>query len=189
MTSRVSKALCGRQTPVAMLRSARASSQLQCRAMSSNVVPQVEPPVLRVAGEPETGEAFRVRRVYCVAKNYAAHTIEMGGDPKTDPPPVLGTFLFKINGLGISLLEILLVFIRSLWMTHFLHLRGLSSDKGREKRIFGQNQWIGHFAKFPTKSLVSVASLWEIPMVFDQGVLADSYYAFAASSRLVCRKW
>jgi len=54
--------------------------------MSSNVVPQVEPPVLRVAGEPETGEAFRVRRVYCVAKNYAAHTIEMGGDPKTDPP-------------------------------------------------------------------------------------------------------
>jgi fumarylpyruvate hydrolase len=34
----------------------------------------------------EQGGVFGVRRVYCVAKNYAAHTIEMGGDPKTDPP-------------------------------------------------------------------------------------------------------
>mmetsp|Transcript_5570 Transcript_5570/g.13522 ORF Transcript_5570/g.13522 Transcript_5570/m.13522 type:complete len:285 (+) Transcript_5570:98-952(+) len=45
-------------------------------------VPEVPAPTLEVQG----GTPFPVRRVYCVAKNYAAHTIEMGGDPKTDPP-------------------------------------------------------------------------------------------------------
>ena len=39
------------------------------------------------------------------------------------------TFLVKTNGLGISRWEILLVFTRSLWMTFFLHLRDVSSDK------------------------------------------------------------
>ena len=45
------------------------------------------PPTVPAPGLPiEEGGVFGVRRVYCVAKNYAAHTIEMGGDPKTDPP-------------------------------------------------------------------------------------------------------
>lgn len=35
---------------------------------------------------------FPVRRVYCVGRNYAAHTIEMGGDPDRDPP-----FFFQKN--------------------------------------------------------------------------------------------
>jgi fumarylpyruvate hydrolase len=33
-----------------------------------------------------------VRRVYCIGRNYAAHTIEMGGDPDRDPP-----FFFQKN--------------------------------------------------------------------------------------------
>lgn len=33
-----------------------------------------------------TGEAFPVRRIFCIGKNYAEHTREMGGDPKTTPP-------------------------------------------------------------------------------------------------------
>ncbi len=37
-------------------------------------VPVVPRPTLEVQG----GKPFPVRRVYCVAKNYAAHTIEMG---------------------------------------------------------------------------------------------------------------
>ena len=35
---------------------------------------------------------FPVRRVYCVGRNYAAHTIEMGGDPDREEP-----FFFQKN--------------------------------------------------------------------------------------------
>ncbi|MDH3386499.1 MAG: fumarylacetoacetate hydrolase family protein [Gammaproteobacteria bacterium] len=35
---------------------------------------------------------FPVRRVYCVGRNYAAHTIEMGGDPDREVP-----FFFQKN--------------------------------------------------------------------------------------------
>jgi len=30
--------------------------------------------------------AFPVRRIYCIGRNYAAHTRERGGDPSRDPP-------------------------------------------------------------------------------------------------------
>ena len=53
-------------------------------------------------------------------------------------------------------------------MTHFLHLRDLSSDKGREKRIFGQSQWVGHFAMGN-------------PTCFHQVIMDDSFFAFARS--------
>jgi len=36
--------------------------------------------------------AFPVHRIYCVGRNYAAHAIEMGGDPNRDPP-----FFFQKN--------------------------------------------------------------------------------------------
>lgn len=39
-----------------------------------------------------SGQAFPVRRVYCVGRNYAAHAIEMGHDPDADPP-----FFFQKN--------------------------------------------------------------------------------------------
>ncbi|GBR06310.1 fumarylacetoacetate hydrolase family protein [Acetobacter oeni] len=45
-----------------------------------------EPPkqaVIPVAGE---GAAFPVRRIWCVGRNYADHTREMGGDPANDAP-------------------------------------------------------------------------------------------------------
>jgi len=35
---------------------------------------------------------FPVHRIYCVGRNYAAHAIEMGGDPDRDPP-----FFFQKN--------------------------------------------------------------------------------------------
>jgi fumarylpyruvate hydrolase len=40
----------------------------------------------------ETDAQFPVRRVYCIGRNYAAHTIEMGGDPDREPP-----FFFQKN--------------------------------------------------------------------------------------------
>jgi fumarylpyruvate hydrolase len=46
-------------------------------------------PALPVAG---TDALFPVRRVYCIGRNYAAHTIEMGGDPERAPP-----FFFQKN--------------------------------------------------------------------------------------------
>ncbi len=46
-------------------------------------------PSLPVRG---SDQRFPVRRVYCIGRNYAAHTIEMGGDPNRDPP-----FFFQKN--------------------------------------------------------------------------------------------
>ncbi|MBK0398238.1 fumarylacetoacetate hydrolase family protein [Limibaculum sp. M0105] len=46
-------------------------------------------PTLPVEG---TEAVFPVRRVYCIGRNYAAHTIEMGGDPNREPP-----FFFQKN--------------------------------------------------------------------------------------------
>lgn len=31
-------------------------------------------------------ERFPVRRAFCIGRNYAAHALEMGGDPEKDPP-------------------------------------------------------------------------------------------------------
>jgi fumarylpyruvate hydrolase len=33
-----------------------------------------------------SGERFPVHRIYCVGRNYAEHTREMGGDPEREPP-------------------------------------------------------------------------------------------------------
>ena len=38
------------------------------------------------------GGPFPVRRVYCIGRNYAAHAVEMGGDPNREPP-----FFFQKN--------------------------------------------------------------------------------------------
>ena len=40
-------------------------------------------PSIRVAGQ---DSRFPVRRIYCVGRNYAAHTLEMGRDPDKEPP-------------------------------------------------------------------------------------------------------
>jgi fumarylpyruvate hydrolase len=39
-----------------------------------------------------TSSLFPVHRIYCVGRNYAAHAIEMGGDPDREPP-----FFFQKN--------------------------------------------------------------------------------------------
>ena len=46
-------------------------------------------PALPIRG---SAAVFPVRRVYCIGRNYAAHTIEMGGDPDREPP-----FFFQKN--------------------------------------------------------------------------------------------
>lgn len=48
----------------------------------SLVLPAPAPTLVDVVG----GGSFPVRRVWCVGRNYAAHTREMGGDPSREPP-------------------------------------------------------------------------------------------------------
>lgn len=40
---------------------------------------------------------FPVRRVYCIGRNYAAHAVEMGGDPDREPP-----FFFQKNSDNLT---------------------------------------------------------------------------------------
>ncbi|MDP2804258.1 MAG: fumarylacetoacetate hydrolase family protein [Phreatobacter sp.] len=51
--------------------------------MLSYVFEPAARPALPIVG---TDKLFPVRRVYCVGRNYAAHTREMGGDPTREPP-------------------------------------------------------------------------------------------------------
>ena len=44
---------------------------------------QVEPTLIPLVG---SGQKFPVRRIYCVGRNYAAHSREMGSDPTREPP-------------------------------------------------------------------------------------------------------
>ncbi len=55
--------------------------------LSVSSPPRREP--LPVAG---SDSGFEVRRVYCIGRNYAAHTVEMGGDPDREAP-----FFFQKN--------------------------------------------------------------------------------------------
>ena len=57
--------------------------------MSDYVFEPLERPSLPIRG---TDLRFPVRRVDCIGRNYAAHTIEMGGDPDREPP-----FFFQKN--------------------------------------------------------------------------------------------
>ena len=53
-----------------------------------------EPVALPIAG---TELKFPVRRVYCIGRNYAAHTVEMGGDPNREAP-----FFFQKNANNLD---------------------------------------------------------------------------------------
>ncbi len=52
-------------------------------------IESLPPTALPIAG---STLLFPVHRVYCVGRNYAAHAVEMGGDPNQDPP-----FFFQKN--------------------------------------------------------------------------------------------
>jgi 2-keto-4-pentenoate hydratase/2-oxohepta-3-ene-1,7-dioic acid hydratase in catechol pathway len=54
------------------------SAQAESRVLF--VVPQT---VIPIAG---TSDLFPVRRIYCIGRNYAAHSREMGSDPTREPP-------------------------------------------------------------------------------------------------------
>jgi fumarylpyruvate hydrolase len=56
--------------------------------MPDFVVPPPPVTAIPVAG----GGLFPVRRVYCIGRNYAAHAVEMGGDPDREAP-----FFFQKN--------------------------------------------------------------------------------------------
>ena len=47
------------------------------------IFPAPAPPVLPVEG---SSAIFPIHRIYCVGRNYAAHSIEMGYDPNREEP-------------------------------------------------------------------------------------------------------
>ena len=51
--------------------------------MTDYVFPPAEPASVAIAG---SSARFPVRRIFCVGRNYAAHTVEMGGDPEREAP-------------------------------------------------------------------------------------------------------
>jgi fumarylpyruvate hydrolase len=55
-------------------------------------------PALPIAG---SGLLFPVHRVYCVGRNYAAHAVEMGGDPNRESP-----FFFQKNPDNLNLTDV-----------------------------------------------------------------------------------
>ncbi len=63
--------------------------------MSQFAIPQPPVPTIPII---DSDALFPVRRVYCIGRNYAAHTIEMGGDPDRDPP-----FFFQKNPDNLDL--------------------------------------------------------------------------------------
>lgn len=46
----------------------------------------IAPPNITALPVSGSGELFPVRRVYCVGRNYADHALEMGVDPREEPP-------------------------------------------------------------------------------------------------------
>ena len=56
--------------------------------MSDHVIPAPQAHVIPAGN----GDAFPVRRVYCIGRNFAAHAVEMGHDPDREPP-----FFFQKN--------------------------------------------------------------------------------------------
>ena len=57
--------------------------------MSEYAIEAPKPVTIPVAG---SDKVYPVRRVYCIGRNYAAHTVEMGGDPDREAP-----FFFQKN--------------------------------------------------------------------------------------------
>ncbi len=62
--------------------------------MSNFVIEPAAVPAIPVEGEVAL---FPVRRVYCIGRNYAAHAIEMGGDPNREAP-----FFFQKNANNLD---------------------------------------------------------------------------------------
>jgi fumarylpyruvate hydrolase len=60
-----------------------AGSSIRKLSMTSFSITPPPVPSLAVAG---SSERFPLRRVYCVARNYAAHAREMGANPDREPP-------------------------------------------------------------------------------------------------------
>ena len=52
----------------------------------------IDEPILNTLPVKGESKSFPVRRIYCIGRNYAAHTIEMGGDPNREEP-----FFFQKN--------------------------------------------------------------------------------------------
>ena len=72
------------KTAAAMMAGGAAASAMPAQAQGAGGTPfTVTPTFIPIAG---TDQRFPVRRIYCIGRNYAAHSREMGSDPTREPP-------------------------------------------------------------------------------------------------------
>src|SRR3954471_1017345 len=64
------------------LAGAAATTPAQAQAGPKSIFP-VGTTTIPIVGETDV---FSVRRIYCIGRNYAAHSREMGSDPNREPP-------------------------------------------------------------------------------------------------------
>jgi 2-keto-4-pentenoate hydratase/2-oxohepta-3-ene-1,7-dioic acid hydratase in catechol pathway len=71
------------KTAAALAVGGTASGALPANAQAPRTPFAIAQTFIPIAG---SGEAFPVRRIYCIGRNYAAHAREMGSDPNREPP-------------------------------------------------------------------------------------------------------
>src|SRR5262245_57907571 len=72
------------QTAAAAVAGGLATYASSSRAQDAARTPfAVAPTFIPIAG---SAQLFPVRRIYCIGRNYAAHSREMGSDPTREPP-------------------------------------------------------------------------------------------------------
>ena len=64
------------------LAGAAATTQASAQAGPKSIFP-IATTTIPIVGETDV---FAVRRIYCIGRNYAAHSREMGSDPNREPP-------------------------------------------------------------------------------------------------------
>ena len=69
-------------TGVLALAGAAASAPAEAQVGPKSMFP-VPATTIPIVGETDV---FQVRRIYCIGRNYAAHSREMGSDPNREPP-------------------------------------------------------------------------------------------------------
>ncbi len=70
-------------TGVAMVGAGAALANTTAQAQAPKVLFQPKITTIPIVG---TSDLFAVRRIYCIGRNYAAHSREMGSDPDREPP-------------------------------------------------------------------------------------------------------
>lgn len=146
-------------------------------ADSSTCLFEVVQPSVTITGQTAR---FPVRRIFCVGRNYAAHTREMGGDPQRDPP-----FFFSKPADAISESAVLAYPARTTDLHHEVEMvvaLGMSlQDKGEDltpeeadSAIFGYAVGIDLTRRDLQAQAKELGRPWDTAKGFDQSAIISA---------------